>query len=573
MGINLPQLGIDTQMSIDFTKSEISKVSDRVNDINIAQKTVNTRGIKELLINPLEIPSNVATTNGNAVGTNILKEVPLSGNISDYNYITLKLIMSTTTRNFNATTNLISTKDIVYNNSNIYSNTDGSAIIIIFNLSGYDIGAYGASHFPIVGWFKTPSIFYLYNTLNPTTYQDYNKLKLTSIEGINIENVTIDSVSYVNTTQGIEDAPVGSIIDIIGESVPNHYIAYDNTEYKIADYPDLAQYIKEQFGSFNFFGGDGTTTFCVTDKAPAPQVLTDITPVMTSNTTPVPYIVSASSNSSDRLPWMAFNNVSAGSSLDNVVWSTSSTTSFGWIKLDFGKNQKVSHFSMSSHSTVSADGLPKEFVIAGSNNNSTFTEIKRFKESTMWNKNEKRTFSLDGTYNYRYYRLEILDNFGLRYSWIAELRYLLNDSFERKCIKYEPTYYMQVEGLMEESTLWEGSKVLLCDKDMTQFTNENITLSDNVNNYDMIRLVYTWFRTSDSLSLIPSHVDWLPIEDNPFFGIIFNYTFMIRSEMVDNKITFHSSISKDRGNTTGNAIKVAKVIGLKYKTFSKGGTP
>lgn len=75
----------------------------------------------------------------------------------------------------------------------------------------------------------------------------------------------IDPVEYVNTTQGIEDTPVGHIIPYMGNNAPAHYLICDGTEYNITDYPYLAQHIKNEFGSVNYFGGNGEATFAVPD--------------------------------------------------------------------------------------------------------------------------------------------------------------------------------------------------------------------------------------------------------------------------------------------------------------------
>lgn len=77
--------------------------------------------------------------------------------------------------------------------------------------------------------------------------------------------IVIDPVEHVNNSQGIEDTPVGHIIAHMGTVAPKHYLICDGTEYNITDYPYLAQHIEDNFGSINFFGGDGTTTFAVPD--------------------------------------------------------------------------------------------------------------------------------------------------------------------------------------------------------------------------------------------------------------------------------------------------------------------
>lgn len=62
-----------------------------------------------------------------------------------------------------------------------------------------------------------------------------------------------------------DDAPVGNIIAFMGNTAPQDYLICDGTEYNIADYQLLAQHILDEFGSYNYFGGDGTATFAVPD--------------------------------------------------------------------------------------------------------------------------------------------------------------------------------------------------------------------------------------------------------------------------------------------------------------------
>lgn len=98
----------------------------------------------------------------------------------------------------------------------------------------------------------TPKI----NTNNPWGYFIVKEIN---------RQIIIDPLEYVNTTQGIEDTPVGHIIAHMGTVAPKHYLICDGTEYNITDYPYLAQHIEDNFGSINFFGGDGETTFAVPD--------------------------------------------------------------------------------------------------------------------------------------------------------------------------------------------------------------------------------------------------------------------------------------------------------------------
>lgn len=84
-------------------------------------------------------------------------------------------------------------------------------------------------------------------------------------DGAYVKKVDADLLEYVNTVQGIEDSPVGSIIPVMSNLAPKHYLICDGTEYNIADYPYLSEHIKTEFGAYNYFGGNGTTTFAVPD--------------------------------------------------------------------------------------------------------------------------------------------------------------------------------------------------------------------------------------------------------------------------------------------------------------------
>ena len=75
----------------------------------------------------------------------------------------------------------------------------------------------------------------------------------------------IDPIDYANNKYGLEDAPIGQIISYMGLTAPRHYLVCDGTEYNITDYPHLSKHILEEFGSYNYFGGDGQSTFCVPD--------------------------------------------------------------------------------------------------------------------------------------------------------------------------------------------------------------------------------------------------------------------------------------------------------------------
>lgn len=70
---------------------------------------------------------------------------------------------------------------------------------------------------------------------------------------------------YLNLGQVQDGNPVGSVISFLGQTAPAGYLACDGAEYSVSEYPALADFFRQQFGTVNHFGGDGETTFAVPD--------------------------------------------------------------------------------------------------------------------------------------------------------------------------------------------------------------------------------------------------------------------------------------------------------------------
>lgn len=307
------------------------------------------------------------------------------------------------------------------------------------------------------------------------------------------KTVTVDPVEYVNTTQGIEDTPVGEIIRTLGDKTPKHYLACDGSVYNIADYPHLAQYFKDNFGSSNAFGGDGTTTFAVPDL-PEPPELTKISPIMTSDTTPSPYKVTRSSvwSSAADNAWRIFDGVKTGS--EDYTWISAANELHPWICVDLGTKTKIASFKL--WLDTGKNKFPEDFTLQGSNDGTNFTNIKSFTNvSSMAQASDGEIeFNLDRIAEYRYYKIYV-DTLqitkGSVYVLIYEWEMFYQDSLYRNCIKYEPTYFMNLEGV-------EVTEDLLTDKSFDITTNgvttidKSFTLPTPITEFDEIETVYSY---------------------------------------------------------------------------------
>ena len=106
---------------------------------------------------------------------------------------------------------------------------------------------------------STPKI-----TENTSNTEDFYRLDITigdkTFTTPNLMGVI--GMEYKNKSVG---TPVGEIISYMGTIAPSNYLICDGTEYPITDYPYLAQHFVDNFGSINYFGGNGISTFAVPD--------------------------------------------------------------------------------------------------------------------------------------------------------------------------------------------------------------------------------------------------------------------------------------------------------------------
>ena len=62
-----------------------------------------------------------------------------------------------------------------------------------------------------------------------------------------------------------ENMPIGTIISFMDTKAPFGYLACNGSVINIADHKKLADFFTDQFGSSNYFGGDGQVTFALPD--------------------------------------------------------------------------------------------------------------------------------------------------------------------------------------------------------------------------------------------------------------------------------------------------------------------
>lgn len=250
------------------------------------------------------------------------------------------------------------------------------------------------------------------------------------------KTVTVDPVAYLSKDGNLEETPVGSIISYIGTNAPAHYLLCDGSIYNIVDYPELALHIKNEFGTYNYFGGDGVTTFAV------PNSFSWWQPTLVNGLIPRPYSVSVSSsyNTTQYQKELMFDGVISRDSCWHSAADGSDTDI--WVKFDFGKNTGINGLRMAARHTSYLNQLPSTFTIEGSYDDVTYTVIKSYSGLPNPASTAFREHIFDKPVNYRYYKLNHITsnakNGGYDYCSIAELEFSKVDNIQ--CIKYETTH-------------------------------------------------------------------------------------------------------------------------------------
>ncbi len=161
------------------------------------------------------------------------------------------------------------------NNSGVYlyNETDGVYLDSVNNRQmpgayfyGGQASLYGMSQSCVVQWTN--------NTGKDITVSMRNAANGTVLSlrvhatGMTVKEIgrIVDPIEYVSNGQdSLEETPVGNIISYMGNNAPKHYLKCDGSEYPIGSFPELEAHFITEFGSVNYFGGDGTTKFAVPD--------------------------------------------------------------------------------------------------------------------------------------------------------------------------------------------------------------------------------------------------------------------------------------------------------------------
>ncbi|MCE0453763.1 MULTISPECIES: discoidin domain-containing protein [Brevibacillus] len=136
------------------------------------------------------------------------------------------------------------------------------------------------------------------------------------------------------------------------------------------------------------------------------QFTNDLVPTMTSNTSPSPLVINASSQDHElRPPYKVFDDQTKFGSTTYWANGPMGTGGAGWISVDFGENneKRVQAYTITAFGHTTA---PKAWTIEGSNNDTDWV-ILDTQTDVVFASSQKKSFAFSNSSSYRYYRLNV----------------------------------------------------------------------------------------------------------------------------------------------------------------------
>ena len=149
---------------------------------------------------------------------------------------------------------------------------------------------------------------------------------------------------------------------------------------------------------------------------------------MTSNNTPAPYVVYASSVASQwsYTAWGAFKDINTVADM-NDCWISSTQSNPQWLMIDMNEPTIFNQVRMSNrkYDASNISGRPLNFVIQGSNDAETFVDLFETEESGMVEVGKIYEFDFANNTPYRYYRIYVKSTYnqGSYYTTIGRIQY------------------------------------------------------------------------------------------------------------------------------------------------------
>ena len=238
---------------------------------------------------------------------------------------------------------------------------------------------------------------------------------------------------------------------------------------------------------------DGYMVYCDTNG----KLYYDVTPIMTSNNTPSPYIANTNSSESYR-----FDAYKAFDDSITTAWTTNDYVDIGWLSIGNTREKiRISSIGiLAPYNFSSVNALTcafRNFKIEGSNDNSKWEFIKEFSTGD-YEKDVMKIFNFNQLKSYNYFRIyeENQDRGVRKYICASEIKllvdvnlpfYLIQNNDNGKIYNYDKENNQLVE-VTDFSILKEETMNNTCIDDLNKVLpllstlSNNLTLLSNQNN-------------------------------------------------------------------------------------------
>jgi len=148
----------------------------------------------------------------------------------------------------------------------------------------------------------------------------------------------------------------------------------------------------------------------------------NLAPTMTSNTTPSPYVVSATSQYSGGTSYWAFNAFDKNN-INGWLSNARPTVAFPQaLVLNYASTLSIDSYTVMSAYYDYGSVSPRDWTFEGSNNGTSWTVLDTRSGVTTWASNTRYSYTLASQASYQYYRMNITANNGsTQYVGVGEL--------------------------------------------------------------------------------------------------------------------------------------------------------
>ena len=215
--------------------------------------------------------------------------------------------------------------------------------------------------------------------------------------------------SWTNKAMSGSGLAVGAII--IDAGLDSSFLPCDGSVLNISDYPLLADYFTNRYGSANYFGGDGVATFALPLQVQGNESSEALVPTLSNDTD----VISSGAVNASYAGYKAFDN-------NTSTWWSINKSADVYLGYAFSVSTRVNSYSLTSPPGGASD-MPYTWRLEAYNEETSEWVTLDEQANIEWSLNETKRFTLNAVANYAQYRVYSIHNSNSSYTSICELQF------------------------------------------------------------------------------------------------------------------------------------------------------